>query len=76
MLAAAAIILSTSQLKKVSCWDEQMQKQTGYTKDDLAEVVKEVKLFCHEINPKFISILKYKFSKAEYMKVANLEFKF
>jgi len=44
--------------------------------EDLAEVIKEVRLFCHEINPKFINILKYKFSKTEYMKVANHQFKF
>ena len=44
--------------------------------DDLKEVIKEVKLFVNEINPKFISILKYKFSKPEYMKVANHQFKF
>jgi len=53
-----------------------MKELTGYSKDDLSEVIKEVRLFCHEINPKFISILKYKFSKAEYKKVSNYEFKF
>jgi len=48
---------------------------TRYKKSDLTEVVKEVDLFCKEINPKFISILKYKFSKPEYLKVANHSFK-
>jgi len=53
-----------------------MKELTSYSEEDLAEVVKEVRLFCHEINPKFISILKYKFSKAEFSKVSNYEFKF
>lgn len=53
-----------------------MVKFTTYTESDLKEVIKEVKLFVNEINPKFISILKYKFSKTEYMKVANHQFKF
>ena len=53
-----------------------MEKFTSYTENDLKEIIKEVKLFINEINPKFISILKYKFSKPEYMKVANHQFKF
>jgi phospholipid N-methyltransferase len=53
-----------------------MEKFTGLTEKDIADAIKEVKLFVYEINPKFISILKYKFSKAEYMKVANYQFKF
>lgn len=53
-----------------------MQEQTSYSNEDLVDVIKEVRLFCHEINPKFISILKYKFSKSEFKKVSNYEFKF
>ena len=75
-LAAAAIILSARQLKKVECWNKEMQDHTGYSVENLADAIKEVRLFCHEINPKFISILKYKFSKPEYHKVANHQFKF
>jgi cyclin B len=75
-LAAAAQILSCKQLKSAEVWTPEMQELTMYSAQDLAEVVKEVRLFCHEINPKFISILKYKFSKAEYRKVSNYEFKF
>jgi hypothetical protein len=75
-LAGAALILSARQLKKTECWDSQMETLTGYKVSDLEEPCSEIRLFCHEINPKFISILKYKFSKAEYMKVANFEFKF
>lgn len=75
-LAAAALILSAKQLKKTDCWTKEVEELTSYTAADLSEVIKEVRLFCHEINPKFISILKYKFSKPEYKKVANHEFKF
>ena len=53
-----------------------MEKFTGIKEKDIQEAIKEVKLFVYEINPKFISILKYKFSKSEYMKVANYQFKF
>lgn len=51
-------------------------KFTGYTEQDLKEAIDEVKSFALEINPKFISTLRYKFSKAEYMKVANHQFIF
>ena len=53
-----------------------MEKFTGIKEKDIQEAIKEVKLFVYEINPKFISILKYKFSKTEYKKVANYQFKF
>lgn len=76
MIAAACLILSCKQLKKIDAWNKDMEKFTTYSESDLKEVIKEVKLFVNEINPKFISILKYKFSKPEYMKVANHQFKF
>ena len=53
-----------------------MVKYTGYKEEDLTETVEEVKCFALEINPKFISTLKYKFSKPEYLNVAKHEFKF
>lgn len=53
-----------------------MEKFSGYTEESLSEVVKEVKSFCMEINPKFISTLKYKFNKVEYGEVAKHQFKF
>ena len=49
-----------------------MKKFSGYTETDLKEVVDEVKSFALEINPKFISTLKYKFSKPDYLEVAKL----
>lgn len=76
MLSAASIILSAKMLKKQDPWTKEIEQITSYSRKDLEEVVKEVKLFCQEINPKFISILKYKFSKSEYKKVSNYEFKF
>ena len=75
-IAAAAIILATKQLKKVNCWNKEMEKLSGYTEAQLQDVVKEVRSFCLEINPKFISTLKYKFSKPEYGEVARYQFKF
>ena len=53
-----------------------MVKFSGYTEDDLKEAAKEIKCFAMEINPKFISTLKYKFSKPEYKNVARLPFTF
>jgi len=53
-----------------------VEKFAIYTLTDLKTAVEEVKSFCVEINPKFISTLRYKFSKQEYGKVANYQFKF
>ena len=53
-----------------------MEQFSGYTEESLSDVIKEVKSFCMEINPKFISTLKYKFNKAEYGEVAKHQFKF
>jgi hypothetical protein len=44
-----------------------MEKLSGYSEDDLKDPVEEIKSFALEINPKFISTLKYKFSKPEYL---------
>ena len=75
-LAAASLILAATQLRKTSGWTEHMEKFTGYSKAVLKKPADEVKSFALEINPKFISTLRYKFSKAEYMKVANHTFSF
>jgi len=53
-----------------------MELFSGYSEESLSDVIKEVKSFCMEINPKFISTLKYKFNKAEYGEVAKHQFKF
>ena len=75
-LAAACLCLSSTQLKKAHGWTEHMESFTGYKKADLKKVIEEVRSFALEINPKFISTLRYKFSKTEYMKVANHTFSF
>ena len=62
-IAAASVILSAKQLKKINCWNNDMVKYTGYKEEDLTETVEEVKCFALEINPKFIQTLRYKFGK-------------
>ena len=66
-LAAAAMIISAKQLKKINCWNKDMEKFSSYTESDLTEAMDEIKSFALEINPKFISTLKYKFTKPEYL---------
>jgi hypothetical protein len=70
------MILSARQLKKQNCWTKEVEQFSGYTEEDLKEAVEEIKSFALEINPKFISTLKYKFSKPEYLNVAQHAFKF
>jgi hypothetical protein len=53
-----------------------MEKITGMKDEELQTVVEDVKGFVVEVNPKFLTTLKYKFSKAEYLEVASLPFKF
>jgi hypothetical protein len=38
--------------------------------------VEDVRSFVVEVNPKFLTTLKYKFSKAEFLEVASIPFKF
>ena len=68
-IAAAALILSTKCLKKVNAW-AQMEQSTGYSAKYLAPIVEAVESFVLEVNPKFLTTLKYKFSKQEYKEVA------
>jgi len=53
-----------------------MEKSTGMMDSDLQIVVEDVRSFIVEVNPKFLTTLKYKFSKPEYLEVAGLPFKF
>lgn len=75
-LAAAAMILSARQLCKKNSWNKEVEQFTGYSEGDLKSCVNEVKQFAVEINPKFIQILKYKFSKNEFLQVAKHQFRF
>jgi len=53
-----------------------MEKSTLMMDEDLQVVVEDVRSFVIEVNPKFLTTLKYKFSKAEYQEVASIAFKF
>ena len=53
-----------------------MEQATDYSEQYLAPIVEDVKGFIVEVNPKFLTTLKYKFSKIEYKEVASLPFKF
>lgn len=53
-----------------------MEKCTGYKEKDLKEAIEDLKQFAYEVNPKFLSTLKYKFQKNEYLNVAQIQFQF
>ena len=76
-IAAASLILAARGLKKITnTWNKEMEKSTGMLDSDLATVVEDLKGFVMEVNPKFLTTLKYKFSKQEYHEVASIPFKF
>ncbi len=75
-IAAAAFILATKGIKKINAWNVDMEKWTNYREKDLKEAIEDVRQFAVEVNPKFLSTLKYKFQKSEYMSVAQLPFNF
>ena len=70
-IAAASLILAARNLKKVGTfWNKEMEKATGMLDEELQVVVDDVRSFVMEVNPKFLTTLKYKFSKVEYEEVA------
>ena len=75
-MAAAALTLAAKAIKRVNAWNKEMEKYTGYKEETLKECIEDLKSFAYEVNPKFLSTLKYKFSKTEYFEVANIPFKF
>lgn len=75
-IAAASLILAARNIKKINAWNKEMERHTGYKEEELREAIEDVKSFAYEVNPKFLSTLKYKFSKVEYFEVANITFKF
>ena len=75
-IAASALILAAKVLKKPHAWNRELETGTGYSDQHLAPIVEEVKSFALEVNPKFLTTLKYKFSKQEYMEVASIALKF
>lgn len=75
-IAASALILSTRCIRRIHAWNKEMEKTTGYSDEYLAGIVEDVKSFIVEVNPKFLTTLKYKFSKTDYLEVASIAFKF
>lgn len=68
--------MSARSFKKINAWNSEMEKWTGYKEKDLKGAIDDLKQFALEVNPKFLSTLKYKFQKDEYLSVANLPFNF
>lgn len=60
-VAAAAFTLSAKSIKKINAWNSEMERWTGYKEKDLKVVIEDLKQFALEVNPKFLSTLKYKF---------------
>ena len=60
----------------MNVWNKEMERATEYSDDYLQPIVEDVKSFILEVNPKFLTTLKYKFSKIEYKEVASLPLKF
>ena len=56
---------------KQQVWTPEMETATGIKASEMATIVEDVKSFIVEVNPKFLTTLKYKFSKPEYMEVAT-----
>jgi len=76
-VAAASLILACRGLKKTTNhWNKEMESLTGMLESNLSIVTEDVRSFVVEVNPKFLTTLKYKFSKTEYMEVAGIPFKF
>lgn len=60
-IAAAAFVLSAKSIKKINAWNSEMERWTGYKEKDLKVAIEDLKQFVLEVNPKFLSTLKYKF---------------
>ena len=57
-------------------WNRELEKTTGLKEEFIKKAVEDVKSFVLEVNPKFLTTLKYKFSKKEYKDVASIAFNF
>lgn len=62
-LAAASLILATKAIKKTNVWNKEMERASDYTEEYLQPIAEDIKGFVLEVNPKFLTTLKYKFSK-------------
>ena len=56
-------MLATKSIKKVNVWNREMEQATDYTEKHVESIGEDVKSFVLEVNPKFLTTLKYKFSK-------------
>lgn len=76
-VAAASLMLAARGLKKgAHAWNKEVERATGMLESELSPVADDVRSFVVEVNPKFLTTLKYKFSKVDYCEVAGLPFKF
>jgi hypothetical protein len=75
-IAAASLTLSAKSLSQTNIWSKEMEKASDLADENVTKVAEDVKSFVLEVNPKFLTTLKYKFSKPEYKEVAGLAFKF
>jgi G2/mitotic-specific cyclin-B, other len=76
-IAAASLILATKSLKpEVQVWTSDIEQWTGMLYSELSDIAEDVRGFVVEVNPKFLTTLKYKFSKKIFGEVAALPFKF
>ena len=76
-IAAVSLMLAFKGLKKTgSPWSKEVETTTGMLESDLLPVMEDVRGFVVEVNPRFLTTLKYKFSKESYKGVATLPFGF
>jgi Fe-S cluster biosynthesis and repair protein YggX len=60
----------------MQAWNTDMEKATLIKEESLNDVTEDVRSFVTEVNPKFLTTLKYKFNKPDYKEVASLPFDF
>lgn len=76
-IAAVSVMLAFKGLKKSGhAWNKEMEASTGMLESELLPVLEELKGFVVEVNPKFLTTLKYKFNKPTYKEVAQLPLEF
>lgn len=76
-IAAASLMLAFKGLKKSGhSWNKEMESNTGMEEKDLLPVMEDVRSFVVEVNPRFLTTLKYKFGKESYKQVASVPFDF
>ena len=65
-IAAGSLCLAVKSIKKLHPWNAEMERTTGIKEETLKNVIEDVKSFVTEVNPKFLTTLKYKFQKSDY----------